>query len=56
MGHGATGRGVAGDQGDEAERDGRMGTAMQGGNGAASIGAYRQDERIGSLGEQHVPE
>jgi hypothetical protein len=31
------GRGAAGTGDDEAEWDGRMGTAMQGGNGVASI-------------------
>ena len=52
------GRGAVlrGTDGGEVEWRGRMGTATQGGNGAASIETRGQDERIGSLDERRVRE
>ena len=50
------GAALRGTGGGDAESGGGMGTLMQGGNGAASIGARRWDERIRSLGERRVRE
>jgi hypothetical protein len=47
---------LRGTGGGEAEWGRRMDTATQGGNGAASIGAHRRDERIGSLDERRMRE
>jgi hypothetical protein len=51
IGWGATLRGTGGG---EAEWGGRMGTVMQGENGAASIRTHGSDEWIGSLGERRM--
>jgi hypothetical protein len=54
--HVTSGRGATGDNSDEAEWGGRMGTVTQGENGATSIGARGRDNRIRSLGKRRMRE